>query len=160
MAELAVSALQRAITERQPPEGVVHHSDRGVQYACHEYREVMKEQGMLPSMSRPANPYDNAFCESFMKTLKHEEVCCQAYQDFDELAANLKEFIDRYYNQLRLHSALGYRTPEEFEQTAAQAVAEPGIDAASMIYFSPDQKEEKPTGASDLPIRPFPAGGQ
>ena len=70
-------------------------------------------------MSRPANPYDNAFCESFMKTLKQEEIYCHQYRDFDELSAHLEEFIDNYYNRQRLHSALGYRTPEEFEQDAA-----------------------------------------
>lgn len=151
VAELAVSALQRAITERQPPQGVVHHSDRGVQYACIEYREVMRAHGLVASMSRPANPYDNAFCESFMKTLKHEEVRCQAYQDIDDLAANLMEFIDRYYNRLRLHSALGYRTPEEFEKAAAaRAVSEPVMDAASMTYFIPGQ-QGKAIGANRSP---------
>jgi transposase InsO family protein len=103
----------------------------------------MKAHGMLPSMSRPANPYDNAFCETFMKTLKHEEVRCRAYQDLDELAANLKEFIDNYYNRLRLHSALGYLTPEEFEAAALQAGSPPVLDAVSMTYFIATQKEKE-----------------
>src|SRR5579871_4223352 len=72
-ATVTVNALQHAITNRQPPPGVIHHSDRGIQYSCSEYVQLLKDNGMVPSMSRPANPYDNAFCESFMKTLKQEE---------------------------------------------------------------------------------------
>jgi transposase InsO family protein len=80
---------------------------------------MVKIHGMVPSMSRPANPYDNAACESFMKTLKQEEIYCNQYRDFDDLSAHVEEFIENYYNRLRLHSALGYRTPEEFEHDAA-----------------------------------------
>lgn len=93
-------------------------------------------------MSRPANPYDNAFCESFMKTLKQEEIYCNQYRDFEELSGHLEEFIDRYYNRLRLHSALGYRTPEEFEQDAADAAVSSGAqEAATLQYFSPPHQE-------------------
>ena len=94
---------------------------------------------MVPSMSRPANPYDNAACESFMKTLKQEEIYCNQYADFDQLSQHLEEFLGAYYNRLRLHSALGYRTPEEFERDAAVAPASPGgtPDAAIMKFFSP-----------------------
>lgn len=112
---LAVGALQEAISARQPGAGLVHHSDRGVQYASHEYVEVLRAHGITPSMSRPGNPYDNAKCESFMKTLKTEEIYCTAYADLEELRAGVAEFIDIYYNRLRLHSALGYRTPEAAE---------------------------------------------
>jgi putative transposase len=115
-ARVAVTALQQAIDRRQPLPGVVHHSDQGIQYACADYAALLQANGMVPSMSRPANPYDNAACESFMKTLKQEEIYCNAYRDFEELGAHVDEFIGNYYNRLRLHSALGYRTPEEFEQ--------------------------------------------
>lgn len=93
---------------------------------------------MTPSMSRPANPYDNAACESFMKTLKQEEIYCNQYADFSELSQHLEEFLGAYYNRLRLHSALGYRTPEEFERDAAAAPTSGGSqDAAAMKFFSP-----------------------
>jgi len=115
---LAIAALEQAITKRQPPPGVVHHSDRGVQYACEEYVAILEKQRMIPSMSRPANPYDNASCESFMKTLKREEIHANQYDDLEHLRANIAEFIEQYYNRQRLHSALGYRSPEEFEQQA------------------------------------------
>src|SRR5260370_11915959 len=109
-------ALEQAIAERQPPPGLVHHSDRGVQYASDEYVQVLQEHRMIPSMSRPANPYDNASCESFMKTLKREEIYANDYLDLDHLRTNIEAFIEQYYSRCRLHSALGYKTPEEFEQ--------------------------------------------
>src|SRR4029078_4765976 len=112
---LPLAALEQAIAERQPPPGLVHHSDRGVQYASGDYVRILRKHQMIPSMSRPANPYDNASCESFLKTLKREEIYANDYRDFDHLAGNVEEFIERYYNRCRLHSALGYRTPEEFE---------------------------------------------
>jgi putative transposase len=115
-ARLAVTALERAIAARQPGPGLVHHSDRGIQYASHDYIELLGRHFMLPSMSRPANPYDNATCESFMKTLKQEEIYCRQYRDLEDLESHIEEFLDRYYNRERLHSALGYRTPIEFEQ--------------------------------------------
>lgn len=118
-ASLAIAALEKAVAERQPAPGLVHHSDRGVQYASSEYVAILRKQQMLPSMSRPANPYDNASCESFMKTLKHEEIYANEYRDRDHLRSNLEDFIERYYNCRRLHSALGYRTPQEFEQAIA-----------------------------------------
>jgi putative transposase len=135
-ATVAIGALQQAIERRQPPPGVVHHSDRGTQYASAEYLAVLQSRQMTPSMSRPANPYDNAACESFMKTLKQEEIYCHAYGDFDELSQHVEDFIGDYYNRLRLHSALGYRTPEEFERDAACA-PEGNHQAATMRFFSP-----------------------
>jgi transposase InsO family protein len=96
---LAIAALEQAITKRQPPPGVVHHSDRGVQYACEEYIAILEKQRMIPSMSRPANPYDNASCESFMKTLKREEIHANPYDDLEHLRANIAEFIEQYYNR-------------------------------------------------------------
>jgi len=105
---LAVEALQQAIELRSPLPGLVHHSDRGIQYASSDYVALLKEHGIVPSMSRPANPYDNASCESFMKTLKREEIYANEYLDLDDLRNHIEEFIERYYNQKRLHSALNF----------------------------------------------------
>ena len=115
-AVLVLTALRRAFQERRPAPGLVHHSDRGVQYACGEYTDLLKEHEVIISMSRKGNPYDNAACESFMKTLKYEEVYRQEYRGMAEALASIGDFIDRIYNQKRLHSALGYRPPEEFER--------------------------------------------
>jgi putative transposase len=115
---LSLTALAQAIAARQPLPGLIHHSDRGVQYCSAEYRAVLDKHEMVPSMSRPANPYDNASCESFMKTLKREEIYANQYVDLDHLRSNVEQFIEVYYNRQRLHSSLGYRSPEEFEQQA------------------------------------------
>ena len=96
----------------------MHRSDRGVQYASHVYTEMLKQHGATISMSRKGNPYDNAACESFMKTLKQEEVYRNEYRDFREAHQSIGEFLDRVYNQKRLHSALGYVPPAEFENGA------------------------------------------
>jgi transposase InsO family protein len=123
-ARLTVTALEQAIEKRNPPAGLVHHSDRGIQYACAEYVAALDRHGMVPSMSRAGCPYDNAMCESWMKTLKQEEVYANDYRDAEHLTTHLEEFIDRYYNRLRLHSALGYRSPEQFEaETASEPAA-------------------------------------
>jgi transposase InsO family protein len=131
-ARLAITALQAALVRRQPQSGVVHHSDRGIQYACGEYVSLLGRHALIPSMSRPANPYDNASCESFMKTLKREEIQANKYRDLEHLLENVAGFIDHYYNRVRLHSALGYRPPEEFEQ-AQRGAAE--TRSASMSFF-------------------------
>lgn len=115
-AKLAVAALRMAIDQRKPAVGLVHHSDRGVQYASTEYTGLLQEHKAEISMSRCGNPYDNAACESFMKTLKYEEVYRTEYRDLPEALASLGEFIEQVYNQTRLHSALGYVPPVEFEQ--------------------------------------------
>ncbi len=91
---LAIAALEQAIRKRQPPLGVVHHSDRGVQYASDEYVALLEKHGMIPSVSRPANPYDNASCESFIKTLKREEIYANEYDGLEHLFANLEHFIE------------------------------------------------------------------
>jgi putative transposase len=111
-----VAALEMAIAERQPAPGLVHHSDRGVQYASREYGALLEKHQMLASMSRPGNPYDNALCESFLRTLKREEINASRYRDLEHLRDNIAEFIETYYNQKRLHSALGYRSPQDFER--------------------------------------------
>lgn len=116
--ELAVSALRMALIERQPAPGLVHHSDRGVQYASAVYTELLKQNQAAVSMSRKGNPYDNAACESFIKTLKYEEVYRNEYRDFDDARSSIGEFLKRVYNEKRLHSALGYLPPADFEQNA------------------------------------------
>ena len=117
-AELALAALRMALTQRKPAAGLVHHSDRGVQYASHAYTELLKTRGVRISMSRKGNPYDNGACESFMKTLKCEEVYRNDYRDMTEACAGIGEFLQCIYNERRLHSALGYVPPAEFEQNA------------------------------------------
>jgi len=115
--DLAIAALRMALRRRTTPEGLTHHSDRGVQYASHDYTGLLKDHGIRISMSRKGNPYDNAACESFMKTLKYEEVYRQEYRDLPEARASIEKFIEKIYNGRRLHSALGYRPPVEFERS-------------------------------------------
>ena len=134
-AKLPLGALKQAIALRRPPPGLVHHSDQGVQYVCHQYMEELHENGMFASMSRPGNPYDNATCESFMKTLKREEIRASGYRDIEDLRGELEEFIERYYNRSRLHSALGYRSPEVFEQEAGQRKPEATYGAAMVTFL-------------------------
>ena len=132
---LPLTALDQAIAERKPGPGLVHHSDRGLQYASAEYVNVLRQHQMLPSMSRPANPYDNASCESFIKTLKREEIYANRYEDLGHMRVNIQEFIEQYYNRLRLHSALGYRSPEEFEgQQGVPTVIETAM-SATLVFF-------------------------
>jgi putative transposase len=114
--ELTLAALRMALQARHPEPGLIHHSDRGTQYAAEAYVRLLNEHQIRISMSRRGNPYDNARCESFMKTLKYEEVYRNEYQDFDEAYQGIGRFLEAVYNQRRLHSALGYRPPEEFEQ--------------------------------------------
>jgi transposase InsO family protein len=112
---LTLSALQMALSRRIVGPGLVHHSDRGSQYASLEYTNLLKENGIAISMSRKGNPWDNAACESFMKTLKYEEVHRNEYRDLAEARAEIREFLEKVYNQKRLHSALGYVPPADFE---------------------------------------------
>jgi len=126
--DLSLAALRMALRVRSPAPGLVHHSDRGIQYASKDYTDLLQGRQIDVSMSRKGNPYDNARCESFMKTLKYEEVYRQEYRDLAEARASLQRFIEKVYNQKRLHSALGYRPPAEFERalsagTGAEAVA-------------------------------------
>jgi transposase InsO family protein len=114
--ELTLRALRMALSQRVVEPGLVHHSDRGSQYASGDYTGLLQENGVQISMSRKANPWDNAACESFMKTLKYEEVHRNEYRDLAEARASIREFLEKIYNQKRLHSALGYLPPAEFER--------------------------------------------
>jgi len=156
-ARLALMALERAVAQRQPAAGLVHHSDRGVQYASQEYLGTLRGHGIWPSMSRPANPYDNAQCESFIKTLKREEIYAQKYQGMADLRAHLEEFIDQYYNRLRLHSALGYKTPEEFEAVALasrSAAVSVSFSRHEEIYRSGKRPRGRPRKLRGEPVSP------
>jgi len=115
--KLALAALEAAIATRQPRPGLVHHSDRGTQYASNDYVQRVEACGAHLSMSRPASPWENGKCESFMKTLKREEIDARRYASFAELRQHVDEFMEQIYNKVRLHSALQYRSPEEFEQS-------------------------------------------
>jgi transposase InsO family protein len=117
--DLPLAALRMALELRRPAPGLVHHSDRGSQYASGDYTDLLKAHGCQISMSRKASPWENAGCESWMKTLKAEEVYRQEYRDLAEARASIVQFIEEVYNQKRLHSALGYRPPVEFEQVLA-----------------------------------------
>jgi putative transposase len=117
--ELTLGALRMALARRIVPPGLVHHSDRGTQYASTDYTNLLKDHGITISMSRKGNPWDNAACESFMKTLKYEEVYRNEYRDLAEARASIPEFLEKIYNQKRLHSALGYLPPAEFEANLA-----------------------------------------
>jgi putative transposase len=131
---LVVGALKKALEQRRPPPGFVHHSDQGVQYASLQYVDLLESSGAVLSMSRAGCPWENGRCESFIKTLKHEEIDARPYRTMDELAAHVEEFIDQVYNPIRLHSALDYRSPVEFEQQHASGKPAAGWLPASMSF--------------------------
>ena len=145
-ARLPIAALAHALAERHLPPGLVHHSDRGVQYASEAYVTLLRTHHMIPSMSRPANPYDNASCERVMKTLKWEEIYANTYRDLDHLRANLAAFIEQYDNRDRLHSALGYHSPDEFEHVASSATPATGT---TMRFFRPRALARAASSARD-----------
>jgi len=119
-ADLTVAALRMAIEARRPPEGCIHHSDQGVQYAAYNYTDILKEYNFVISMSAKGNPYDNAFAESFFKTLKYEEVYLWEYRTIEDVKERIPFFIQQVYNKKRLHSSLGYQSPEIFESNLNQ----------------------------------------
>ena len=120
--KLALSALEMAIKRRNPKRGVIHHSDRGVQYLCDAYVAMLDAHGFHKSCSRKGNPYDNAWTESFMKTLKYDEIHMRQYETYLDVVENLPNFIEEVYNKKRLHSALNYLPPEEFESRVESEV--------------------------------------
>jgi len=140
--KLALAALESAIASRHPQPGLVHHSDRGTQYASHEYVQRLEACGAHLSMSRPARPWENGKCESFIKTLKREEIDARRYASLAELRQHLEEFIEQIYNQVRLHSALGYQSPEEFEQ--AQNTGFPEVQWSPAALSFPRHEEIYP----------------
>ena len=144
-AQLPLAALRSATASRQPGRGLVHHSDRGSQYACEEYVKELEGAGMVISMSRPARPWENAYCESFMNTLKSEQIHCTRYQTLEELKEQIEEFIEKFYNRQRLHSALKYQTPEEFESKAAST--DPGESSRPAALSFPRHREIYPDAA-------------
>jgi putative transposase len=134
-AALAVTALQMALTTRRPAPGqLIHHSDRGVQYACGEYSALLATHGIQPSMSRVGSPYDNAQAESFMSTLKREEVDGRAYRTAHEARRSIGSFIEDIYNRQRLHSALSYLAPADFEATVAPVMPARRMESAVHTY--------------------------
>ena len=120
---LALRALQIALDSRRSEPGMIHHSDRGIQYACSEYVAILLQHGIQISMSRVGNPYDNAKAESLIKTLKQEEINGSSYRNYDHLVQSIAGFIENVYNRRRLHSALGYQSPNEYEETLLKAKA-------------------------------------
>ena len=122
-AELVVQALEMALRTRRVQPGLIHHSDRGIQYACEQYVQILQSHGITISMSRKGNPYDNAKLESFMKTLKTEEVYLNEYETEQEARHNIGQFIETIYNKKRLHSSLGYCSPVEFEDQFHSQIA-------------------------------------
>jgi putative transposase len=133
-ATLALQALKMALVERIPAPGMIHHSDRGVQYACSDYVEALEKHGIQISMSRVGNPYDNAKAESFMKTLKQEEVNGCEYRDANHLRRSITEFVENVYNQKRLHSALGYQSPNEFEAELLSTGISIGLRGGKVLW--------------------------
>ncbi len=129
--ELTLTALQMALDQRKPGSGLTHHSDRGAQYASHDYTDVLKQRGIAISMSRKGNPWDNAACESFMKTLKYEEVLRNEYRDLADAKRCIARFLEQVYNHNRLHSALGYRPPAEFESELCPPPSSPPLKRTS-----------------------------
>ena len=142
-ASLAVLALARALAARRPACGLIHHSDRGTRYACREYRLLLERHGLQASMSGVGNPYDNAKAESFMATLKREQIDGQPYRDLTQARAEIGALIDTVYNRKRLHSALGHRSPDQFEAWH-RALPRPGGDGAAQANGSAPPPPEHP----------------
>jgi putative transposase len=133
--EVALAAWEQALANRQPGPGLVHHSDRGSQYASNEYVARLEKIGVLMSMSHAGRPWENGKCERFIGTLKREQLDGRRYRGLEELQQDLETFLETVYNRERLHSALGYRTPEEFEQQQAAPTAIPAGWSPAGVSF-------------------------
>jgi transposase InsO family protein len=168
-ASLAIDALNMALAARRPtPGSLIHHSDRGVQYACGDYAAVLEAHGIQPSMSRVGNPYDNARAESFMKTLKQEEVDGRSYRDIHQARNDIAAFIEEVYNRQRLHSALAYQSPAEFEAnlysqgstmtTASRSLATAlwGARSLAACYVESNHQPGSGAAAKQTPIATCP----
>ncbi len=129
--KLTITALKMAIATRNT-DNLIHHSDQGIQYTCKDYIKILKENGIKISMSGKGNPYDNAFAESFLKTLKQEEVYLWEYESFSDVLERIPYFIEEVYNKKRLHSALGYLPPEEYEELLAEEASQEGEIAKTL----------------------------
>ena len=147
-ASLPLAALENAIHSRQPRAGLVHHSDRGSQYASNDYVKRLESVGAVLSMSRPGRPWENGQCESFLKTLKQEEIDARAYDSMEELEQHVEEFIEQVYNRVRLHSALGYLSPAEFESRLQSGTVPVWLPAALSLRRH-----------AEVPLREQSAGG-
>jgi hypothetical protein len=163
---LVLEALEKAIAGRHPQPGLVHHSDRGSQYACAEYVDRLEKCGAVLSMSRPGRPWENGRCESFIKTLKQEQLDGRSYHTLEELRQHIEEFIERVYNAVRLHSALAYQSPIGFEQQRAREKELSNWLPAKMSFlrhreiYSDGQTTEPPgnAGSPEAHRNEFPAG--
>lgn len=160
-------ALEKAIASRHPQPGMVHHSDRGSQYASAEYVDQLESCGAVLSMSRPGRPWENGRCESFIKTLKQEELDARPYRTREELTQHLEEFIEQVYNRVRLHSALDYQSPLEFERQQQASQQDPAWRPATLSFrrheeiYSDVQTTKKPGRSESSPAthrNEFPAG--
>jgi transposase InsO family protein len=143
--DLVVQALKKALEEWRPSPGFVHHSDQGSQYASMEYVDLLENNGAVLSMSRAGRPWENGRCESFIKTLKHEEIDTRPYRTIEELATHVEEFIERVYNPVRLRSALAYLSPVEFERRQ-----ERGKDSAAWLPASMSFPRHREISSDDL----------
>ncbi len=155
--ELPLAALHQALRERTwKAAQLVHHSDRGVQYASNDYTDLLEKNGIAISMSRAGNPYDNARAERFMRTLKHEEVYASQYRDLEDARARIGDFLEQVYNLQRLHSALGYQSPAEFEQGLLTATAEQINPAPEAGHSGGAVETDGADGNSGKPQSRFP----
>jgi len=154
---LTLAALDQAIAARQPKPGLVHHSDQGTQYACSDYVDRLEACGAVLSMSRAGRPWENGRCESFIKTLNHEQLDARQYRTLEELREHIEEFIEQIYNPVRLHSALGYLSPVEFERQRASEDGRAPWMPATMSFLRHTEIYSDPLNTTPERADPSPA---